>query len=151
LQFLPDLIFGHRSVTGDENRAFAWLSHHDHETDRCDCQPATNDPYKRSIHDFFLLVLCLVTWLKSPPKVISSNKPQAARHSARVNNACIAMLLQNFHYMIQVIEHSISNDLYLNLHEGNYWCPPVRPRTYAPERYQLGILFVSQSRLFAVK
>jgi len=33
--------------------------------------------------------------------------------------AGIAILLQNFHYMIQVIEHSITNDLYLDLHEGN--------------------------------
>jgi hypothetical protein len=35
---LPNLIFGHRSVTRDEDRAFGWLRHHDHETDRCDYQ-----------------------------------------------------------------------------------------------------------------
>ena len=33
--------------------------------------------------------------------------------------AGIAILLENFHYMIQVIEHSITNDLYMDLHEGN--------------------------------
>ena len=36
--------------------------------------------------------------------------------------AGIAILLQNFHHMIQVSKDPISNDLYLNLHEGNYWC-----------------------------
>ena len=52
-----------------------------------------------------------------------------------LNNACIAILLQNFHYMIQAIEHSITNDLYLDLHEGNYWCrareaPHIRARAF---------------------
>jgi hypothetical protein len=56
LQFLPDLIFGRRSVTRDEDRAFVWLSHYDHKTDRCDRQSTTNNPDERSIHDYFLLV-----------------------------------------------------------------------------------------------
>jgi hypothetical protein len=53
--------------------------------------------------------------------------------------------------MIQVIERSISNDLYLNLHEGNYWCrageaPHIHARAL-PTRY----IARQQLRPFVVK
>ena len=42
--------------------AFAWLSHHDHETDRRYYQSTANGPDERSIHDYFLLVFRFVSW-----------------------------------------------------------------------------------------
>jgi len=54
--------------------------------------------------------------------------------------------------MIQVIEHSITNDLYLDLHEGNLLVSrPWGLGHNAPERYEFGILSDSQSRLFSVE
>jgi hypothetical protein len=65
----------------------------------------------------------------------------------------VAMLFQNFHYMIQVIEYSITNDLYLDLHEGNYWCrareaPHIRARAL---RTRYSYIVRQPSRLFSMK